>query len=94
MKRRKMKRKSKSALKSCKILIRVSKAEKKQVESIATERGENVSQFYRRLLKEEGERKLLETHLVIAEQEKKVLKELNAIKYGVVPDTHGWNYVV
>jgi hypothetical protein len=47
--------------------------------SIATERGENVSQFYRRLLKEEGERKLLETHLLIAEQEKEVLKEMKEV---------------
>lgn len=74
-----MRRKSKKALKSSKILIRVSKAEKKQVESIATERGENVSQFYRRLLKEEGERKLLETHLIIAEQEKEVLKQMKEV---------------
>lgn len=74
-----MRTKSAKGLKSAKILLRVSKSEKQQAENMATERGENTSQFFRNLLKEAGERKLLETHLIIAEQEKEVLKEMKEV---------------
>jgi hypothetical protein len=56
-----------------KILIRVNRDEKKQAEVLARQEGKNTSEFFRSLLKEHSDRKMLEVHLNIVEKYEDVL---------------------
>ncbi len=47
-----MREKNAGGLKSCKILIRVSEKEKKDVERMSRKNGENMSEFFRGMIKE------------------------------------------
>jgi hypothetical protein len=58
-----------------KILIRVNRDEKKQAEQLAKEEGKNTSEFFRSLLREHGDRKMLEVHLNIVEKYEGVLEK-------------------
>jgi hypothetical protein len=56
-----------------KILIRVNKDEKKQAEMLAQKEGKNTSEFFRSLLREHSDTKMLEVHLNIVEKYESVL---------------------
>jgi uncharacterized protein (DUF1778 family) len=56
-----------------KILIRVNRDEKKQAEVLAKQEGKNTSEFFRSLLKEHSEKKMLEVHLNIVGKYEDVL---------------------
>ena len=56
-----------------KILIRVNKDEKKQAESLAQKEGKNTSEFFRSLLREHSDKKMLEVHLNIVDKYENVL---------------------
>lgn len=54
--------------KESKILIRVNKDEKRMAEELSKKEGKNTSEFFRDLLKQHKEKKLLELHLNIVEK--------------------------
>jgi uncharacterized protein (DUF1778 family) len=56
-----------------KILIRVNKDEKKQAEMLAQKEGKNTSEFFRSLLREHSDTKMLEVHLNIVDKYESVL---------------------
>lgn len=56
-----------------KILIRVNRDEKKQAELLARKEGKNTSEFFRSLLREHSDRKMLEVHLSIVGKYESVL---------------------
>ena len=56
-----------------KILIRVNKDEKRMAEELSRKEGKNTSEFFRDLLKDHRESKLLEVHLNIVEKYENVL---------------------
>ena len=56
-----------------KILIRVNKDEKKQAELLAKKEGKNTSEFFRSLLREHSDKKMLEVHLDIVGKYENVL---------------------
>jgi hypothetical protein len=56
-----------------KILIRVNRDEKKQAELLAKREGKNTSEFFRSLLREHSDRKMLEVHLNIVDKYENVL---------------------
>jgi hypothetical protein len=56
-----------------KILIRVNKDEKKQAELLAQKEGKNTSEFFRSLLREHSDKKMLEVHLNIVDKYENVL---------------------
>lgn len=58
-----------------KILIRVNKDEKKQAEQLAQKEGKNTSEFFRSLLREHGDKKMLEVHLNIVDKYENVLEK-------------------
>ena len=58
-----------------KILIRVNKDEKKQAELLAQKEGKNTSEFFRSLLREHGDKKMLEVHLNIVDKYENVLEK-------------------
>jgi hypothetical protein len=58
-----------------KILIRVNRDEKKQAELLAKQEGKNTSEFFRSLLREYGDRKMLEVHLNIVQKYEGVLEK-------------------
>ena len=58
-----------------KILIRVNKDEKKMAEDLSRQQGKNTSEFFRDLLKEHRDNKLLEVHLAIVEKYENVLNK-------------------
>jgi ribose 1,5-bisphosphokinase PhnN len=62
--------------KSAKFLIRVSKKFKLLAEKLSSENGENTSEFFRRLAKEEVDNRNLSSNFTIIEQQKQVLKEI------------------
>jgi hypothetical protein len=74
-----MREKSRIHRKIKKILIRASGDEKKLAEKLSKENGENTSQFFRRLLKEENERESVDLFLKSAEQLNKIAIELSDI---------------
>ena len=65
--------------KTKKILIRVNKDEKKLAEELSHKKGENTSEYFRTLLREDAERKHLNLHVKIAEKYEKHLAELRSI---------------
>jgi len=56
-----------------KILIRVNKDEKQMAEELSRKEGKNTSEFFRDLLKEHQENKLLEIHMSIVEKYENML---------------------
>jgi hypothetical protein len=56
-----------------KILIRVNTEEKKMAEELSRREGKNTSEFFRDLLKEHKENKLLEVHLAIVDKYESML---------------------
>lgn len=59
-----------------KILIRATRYEKNLAESLSKQNGENTSQFFRRLLKQESERKSVDIFLKAAEKLNKITREI------------------
>ena len=74
-----MREKSKAHRKIEKILIRTTKNEKNIAEKLSKEEGENTSQFFRRLLKQESERESFDAFLRATEKLDKVTSELSGI---------------
>lgn len=70
--------------KSVKSLIRVSKQEKLLAEKLSSEHGENTSEFFRRLVKDEVDSSKLRSNLIIIEQQIKVMKEIKNIVVGEI----------
>lgn len=62
-----------------KILIRVNKDEKKQAELLAQKEGKNTSEFFRSLLREHSDKKMLEVHLDIVEKYENILGKFKDI---------------
>ena len=58
-----------------KILIRVNKDEKQLAEDLSKKEGKNTSEFFRTLLREHRDKKLLEVHLGIVEKYEKMLSK-------------------
>ena len=56
-----------------KILIRVNRDEKALAENLSQKEGKNVSEFFRDLLKDHRDQKLLEVHLGIVQTYEKML---------------------
>ena len=56
-----------------KILIRVNRDEKALAEDLSKKEGKNVSEFFRDLLKDHRDQKLLEVHLGIVQKYEKML---------------------
>jgi hypothetical protein len=59
------------------IMIRMTKAEKTLSEVLSKAANKSTSEYLRYLMKEAEERKLLEVHLKIIEQQKQVIHELS-----------------
>ena len=62
-----------------KILIRVNSDEKKMAEELSRREGKNTSEFFRDLLKEHRESKLLEVHLNIVEKYESMLDKYRTL---------------
>ncbi len=56
-----------------KILIRVNRDEKKQAELLARKEGKNTSEFFRSMLQDHSDRKLLDVHLSIVNRYEEML---------------------
>jgi hypothetical protein len=62
-----------------KILIRVNRDEKRMAEELSRKEGKNTSEFFRDLLKEHRENKLLEVHLNIVEKYENMLGKYRSL---------------
>jgi hypothetical protein len=62
-----------------KILIRVNKDEKQMAEELSRKEGKNTSEFFRDLLKEHKESKMLELHMNIVEKYENMLGKYRAL---------------
>ena len=74
-----MREKKKKDRRIKKILIRVSRAEKKLAEKVASQHGENTSEFFRRLIQEEKDRGKVDVLLRIVESQQQSLKEIKGL---------------
>ena len=71
-----MREKAKKDLKKKPTLIRLTIAHRKLAEKLSKARGENVSEFFRRLLKEENERMLYKPHKDKMEAQNRKLQQM------------------
>jgi len=62
-----------------KILIRVNREEKQLAEDLSRKEGKNTSEFFRSLLREHRDKKLLEVHLGIVNKYENMLKKYRAL---------------
>jgi hypothetical protein len=74
-----MREKSRAHRRIEKILIRTTKNEKNIAEKLSKDEGENTSQFFRRLLKQESERESFDAFMRAAEKLEKITGELSGI---------------